>query len=270
MKAIILQGTPCAGKSTWAREFVTGKKDWIIISRDDIRHSFGDYWDHRRERMVEDMESQMIQRATASGMNIVIDGTNLNPDRIRHLEKILEATDSDIEIEYKQMYVPFREAVRRDMNPDRQHHLGETVIRDFFRKYYPDKLEAELAVPEEPAPAAPVTPAEKVTSIITDPEGNSIVNLSQQQLADLKKLAILRYTISDIALMLDVPVKALRLRLADQQSPEFKAYNTGCLESEIAMRDRVRIDAERGEEWAIKQIEKWKTEQLADQLGCHI
>ena len=36
------------------------------------------------------------------------------------------------------------------------------------------------------------------------------------------------------------------------------------------MRDRVRIDAERGEEWAIKQIEKWKTEQLADQLGCHI
>lgn len=36
-RLIILQGAPAAGKSTWAREFVKGKKDWVIVNRDSIR-----------------------------------------------------------------------------------------------------------------------------------------------------------------------------------------------------------------------------------------
>lgn len=266
MKIIVLQGTPCAGKTTWAKEYVSGKKDWIVISLDELRHSCGDYWDLRREKVITKTEDALIRNAIEANMNMVIDSTNLNPDRIKYLQRI--ADEMEAEIEFKEMYVPFREAVRRDLNPDRAHHVGETVIRDFYQKYFPDRLAEELSRPEQETPAAP---AENVTVTVTDPDdGSSVVYLSQQQLADLKKLAVLRYTISDIALMLDVPVKALRLRLADQQSAEFKAYTGGCLESEIAVRDRVRIDAERGEEWAIKQVEKWKTEQLADQLGCHI
>lgn len=101
-------------------------------------------------------------------------------------------------------------------------------------------------------------------------EDVSIVVLLEKQLQDLRKLAALRYTISEIALMLDVPVEALRLRMTDRASPEYRAYAAGCLESEIPHRDRVRKEAENGEEWAIRMIEKWKTAQQADELGCHI
>lgn len=101
-------------------------------------------------------------------------------------------------------------------------------------------------------------------------EDVSIVVLLEKQLQDLRKLASMRFTISEIALMLDVPVEALRYRMADKTSPEYRAYTAGCLESETAYRDRVRIEAERGEEWAIRMIEKWKTAQQADELGCHI
>ena len=36
-KIIVLQGPPACGKSTWAKEYVKDKKDWVIVSRDEIR-----------------------------------------------------------------------------------------------------------------------------------------------------------------------------------------------------------------------------------------
>lgn len=41
---VVLQGVPASGKTSWAKEFVKNKKDWVIVSRDSIRESRGDYW----------------------------------------------------------------------------------------------------------------------------------------------------------------------------------------------------------------------------------
>lgn len=42
-KVIILYGPPASGKSTWAKEFIKEKTQWIRVNRDDIRLMCGDY-----------------------------------------------------------------------------------------------------------------------------------------------------------------------------------------------------------------------------------
>ena len=39
-KLIVLQGPPCSGKSTWAKEYVRNNKDTVIVSRDSFRLQF--------------------------------------------------------------------------------------------------------------------------------------------------------------------------------------------------------------------------------------
>lgn len=48
-KMIVLQGCPASGKSTWAKEFIKDKPNWVIVSRDEIREGTGKYWVPSRE-----------------------------------------------------------------------------------------------------------------------------------------------------------------------------------------------------------------------------
>ena len=36
-KILVLCGLPAAGKTSYAREFIKGKTDWVIVNRDSIR-----------------------------------------------------------------------------------------------------------------------------------------------------------------------------------------------------------------------------------------
>ena len=42
-KILVLQGCPCSGKTSFAREFIKGKQDWVIVNRDSLREGGGDY-----------------------------------------------------------------------------------------------------------------------------------------------------------------------------------------------------------------------------------
>ena len=89
-KMIILQGTPCAGKSTWAQQQVSGTEDWLIVSKDAIRHGLGDYWILSREKYITAIEDDMIRTGLRMKYNIINDGTNLDPARVSHLKKLAE------------------------------------------------------------------------------------------------------------------------------------------------------------------------------------
>jgi F0F1-type ATP synthase epsilon subunit len=56
----MLQGIPASGKSTWCREFIKGKKDWVIVNRDAIRNMRGDYWIPEQETYISEIEDFMI------------------------------------------------------------------------------------------------------------------------------------------------------------------------------------------------------------------
>lgn len=134
-KIIVLQGVPASGKSTWAREFVKGKEDWIIVSRDSIRESRGNYWIPSQEDFITDIEIFYIKSAIAHKFNIIIDATNLNPKTIKKWKKIAE--NHKYEIEFKEFKITLAEAIDRDR--ERERSVGETVVKKFFKQYYPEE-----------------------------------------------------------------------------------------------------------------------------------
>lgn len=132
-KVIILQGVPASGKSTWAREFVRDKKDWVIVSRDSIREGTGMYWCPDREDYISDIERFSVLSACSHGLNVIVDATNLNPNTIRRWKDLMYPF-SDVELEFKMFDIPLKEALRRDTLPGRR-SVGEKVIRSFYDKY---------------------------------------------------------------------------------------------------------------------------------------
>lgn len=136
MKIIVLQGVPACGKSTWAKEFVKDKKDWVIVSRDSIRESTGMYWCPEREDYISNIEVYQIENAVGCGLNVIIDATNLNPKTIKKWEDLAVHTGS--ELEYKLFEIDFKTAVERDKGRERP--VGEKVIKRFFKMYFPEKL----------------------------------------------------------------------------------------------------------------------------------
>ena len=60
MKIIVLQGAPASGKSTWAREFVKGKPEWIIVCKDALREGKGDYWVPVHEQYIKSLEAAAV------------------------------------------------------------------------------------------------------------------------------------------------------------------------------------------------------------------
>jgi len=141
MKLIILQGPPASGKSTWVKEYMKTAENTVVVSRDAIRHSFGAYnMDHEKE--VTALEDSQTREALAAGKDVINDATNLNPKYLPKWEEI--AKEYGAEIEYKQFYVPFKEAVERDKNADREHHVGKAVIKRFYMSYYKEQYENEM------------------------------------------------------------------------------------------------------------------------------
>lgn len=137
-KILVLQGPPASGKSTFARKFISENKHWVIVCRDSIRDSLGDYWVPERENLVSKIERDNIISAIQMGWNVIIDATNSNPKTIAKWEAV--ADEYKCEIEYKDFWIPFHEAVANDNNDDRQHKVGYKVIKSFYERYKPELL----------------------------------------------------------------------------------------------------------------------------------
>ena len=138
-KILVLQGPPASGKSTWAREFTQGKADWVIVNRDSLREGRGDYWIPSQEDYITDLEEFSIKSAIKRGYNVIIDATNLNPKTQEKWKKI--ANESKSTLEFKEFYIPFKEALERDSKRERS--VGEKVLKRFYKQYYSDRLAKE-------------------------------------------------------------------------------------------------------------------------------
>ena len=140
-KILVLQGCPCSGKTSFAREFIKGKQDWVIVNRDSLREGRGDYWVPSQEDYISDLEEFSVRSAIKRGYNVIIDATNLNPKTIEKWSKLAKETKSSIE--YREFYIPFKEALECDKNRERS--VGEKVLKNFYLKYYPDKYAEEIS-----------------------------------------------------------------------------------------------------------------------------
>lgn len=100
-----------------------------------MREGRGDYWIPSQEDYISDLEEFSIKAAIKRGYNVIIDATNLNPKTIDKWNKIASETNSSIE--FKEFYIPFKEALERDKNRERS--VGEKVLKRFYQQYYYDR-----------------------------------------------------------------------------------------------------------------------------------
>lgn len=130
-RVIILKGLPGSGKSTWAREFVKGKKDWVIVNRDSLRNMRGDYWIVQQEDLITEWEDFCVKSTILAGLNVIIDATNLNQKVLNKWKNI--ASDNSLEAEILMFDTPLEECIRRDLG--REKPVGESVILGMYKKY---------------------------------------------------------------------------------------------------------------------------------------
>jgi predicted kinase len=77
MILLILQSVSHTGKTTFAKEFVNGKKDWIRVSLDDLRNMKNQFWMFNQEKYIKDVELFLVKHALISGFNVVVDACNI-------------------------------------------------------------------------------------------------------------------------------------------------------------------------------------------------
>ena len=141
-KIIVLQGPPASGKSTWARKYQEEHRtDTVIVSRDNERDARGVYWEQSQEDYITACEEFKLREGLKRGYNVIMDSTNLNPRTIDKWNRV--AKEMNVGIEFKEFYIPFAEALKRDANPDRTHQVGKKVIKSFYQRYYPVRYQEE-------------------------------------------------------------------------------------------------------------------------------
>lgn len=138
-KILVLTGPPASGKTTFARNFVKEHDRWVIVSRDSIRSSLGEYWVPDREDLVSKIERDTIISSIQKGWNVIIDATNNNKNTIAKWEAV--ADEYKCEIEYKDFWIPFHEAIKNDNSPTRERRIGYKVIKSFYERYRPELID---------------------------------------------------------------------------------------------------------------------------------
>lgn len=113
-----LKGLPASGKSTYARELVFRSNGGVKrVNKDDIRAMVDcGRWSKERERMIDDIQFDMIKRFLIEGYSVVCDNTNFATKHFDRLKKIIsdEGLDKRVEIVEKFFDVPLMECIDRD------------------------------------------------------------------------------------------------------------------------------------------------------------
>lgn len=121
----ILRGLPASGKTTLAMRMV--KEDGVKrVNRDDLRAMIdGGEYNPIYEKLIVMVENTVVWIALMSQNDVVVDDTNLKPQRVNELTFIAGmcgATTKVIELN-----TPVEECVRRDAS--REKPVGASVIR---------------------------------------------------------------------------------------------------------------------------------------------
>lgn len=144
MKLIVLQGCPCSGKTTWAKEYLkTHNAEYV--NRDEIRCEVNNgKYSMKFEDIVDSFEIERVLDSIDADIDVIIDATNLNPKTIAKWNDI--ANTYKVDIEFKQFYVPIEEAMKRSKARKEAGglYISKSTMLKFYKRYFPERLREEL------------------------------------------------------------------------------------------------------------------------------
>lgn len=167
LEVIFTVGLPASGKSTWSKEFVQENPEYVRVSRDDLRKMRGTYWIPEQEDMITVNENQAIITALSHNLNVVIDATNLNVERVeKRIEMIKGIMCKPIKITYKYFDTPIADCIQRDsLRGDES--VGAKVIKGMHRKIK-GLLPIFVKQPESELPPAIIVDIDGTLAIMGD------------------------------------------------------------------------------------------------------
>jgi len=133
---IYLTGLPASGKSTWAKNFVKEKLDWVIINRDSLRNMRGDYWIPSQELLINKWEEYCVDSSLKLGLNVIVDATNLSTKSQNKWIKL--AKKYTLEADIKTFDTPLETCIDRDSKRDKP--VGKDIILNMYKKYIEPKI----------------------------------------------------------------------------------------------------------------------------------
>jgi predicted kinase len=152
-KLTITRGIPGSGKTSWAKDYQNfyfeDRNRVVLVSRDDFRGMLFDAshgkLDHRSEKMITDMEADVVYDALISGHDVVEHSMNLRSSYVRAWAELAQRAGAEFEIK-DLTNVPVATCIERDAN--RLHRaVGEDVIKDIYTRFV-HKKPYPLPVPE--------------------------------------------------------------------------------------------------------------------------
>jgi len=123
---VLTIGLPGSGKSTWAREQVERRPEFIVIERDIIREELtGDHQNFTLEPRVTSIAQERAIYALRHGRSVIIADTNLRPKYRKVWKKIADSHGAW----YREHFfdTPIEVCIERDAL--RPKPVGEEVIR---------------------------------------------------------------------------------------------------------------------------------------------
>lgn len=150
-KLVITKGLPASGKSTWAREFVKGKKDWVRVNNDDLQlMMFGEAFAKGRGDFLDKVRMMFVDWLITKNMNIIADNTNLHPKQEVYYRSVVDEHNFKVqnggegelyEFSIKDFTnVPIGECLIRNRN--RPGNIPDKVIYDMYNSYLKKEVPA--------------------------------------------------------------------------------------------------------------------------------
>lgn len=168
----ITRGLPAAGKTTWAKAWVSESPTTRArVNRDDLRSMlYGQRsgLTFEQEQRITAAAQSLVRELLARGLDVVADDTNLRPKYVREWRKV--ATTSGAEFDVREYLISPTVAIERDAN--REHSVGAEVIQRMAEKF--TRKGELLPVPDEDQPTSLrpyVAPEDKPAAVLVDIDG---------------------------------------------------------------------------------------------------
>lgn len=169
------KGLPASGKSTWCKEFIKGKKDWVRVNNDDFQQMmFGVAFAEGRGDFLDKARMHFVDWLMEKKMNIIIDNTNLHPKQEVYYRELVEMWNAEIvegqrigelyEFSIKDFTdVPVNECLVR--NRQRPEPIPDKVIYNMYNQYL--KKEVPPLIQDKALPRAIVVDLDGTMSLVT-------------------------------------------------------------------------------------------------------
>lgn len=137
-----MRGLPASGKSTKAKELAQLYGNTVRINKDLIRTMLHfDKFTGANESNTQYASQLLAQGFLESGVNVIIDDTNLNPNTVQKWKDLAKKLNA--KIEYQDMETSIDECIERDQNRDKK--VGKHVIQKMALQYL-DYMKGEKVV----------------------------------------------------------------------------------------------------------------------------